>query len=193
MPANLIDRAIYFAPIIAANQTIDPSGTIYYSDLQQMAPLLPGRYAVVGGSGDDTGPGSGVYETTFGRRSDADEGTRLSLKTDSTRRIVFTPTANPATNQVRINSNKTSGSDDPPQIPEVQPEIAIVINKPRSLSLTEPKDGYPGATWQQSSVAYCPGRDLHAAGARRGWEYIAIHIPFDNNPQFKPIPICNRN
>ena len=115
LPPNLIDRAIYFATLNPANQTIDTSGTMYHSDLPQamaMAPLLPGRYAVVGGSGDDTGP-NGVFETTFGRRSDAVEGSRGTLKTDQTRRIVLSPGPNPNTNQVFIKSNKTSGADDP--------------------------------------------------------------------------------
>ena len=142
MPANLIDRAVYFANVNAATQTIDPSGTVYFSDLP-VAPLMPGRYAVVGGSGDDTAP-AGVYETTFGRRSDATEGSRASLKTDLTRRIILQPSANPnQVDQVIIKNNRNPGADDSPKPPDIQQPIAVVINKPRSLSLTEPKSGYP--------------------------------------------------
>src|SRR5262249_16112688 len=109
----------------------------------QFAPLLPGRYALVGSSGDDP-PTAGIgYEITMGRKKGVIEGTAANRRTDlqisTTRRIVLDPTGNPNVSQFQVNSTKAPGSPDAlSQPPDVQPEIAIVVDKPRSLSLTVP-------------------------------------------------------
>ena len=109
------------------------------------------------------------------------------MKTDSTRRIVMSPGANPNTNQVVIKNNRTPVADDAPAPPDVQPEIAVVINKPRSLSLTEPKDGYPGssppnavntALLTAQGVTYTPS----VPGGDDGTYNPVFDLPFDMNP-----------
>jgi hypothetical protein len=186
---GLVDKVIYFANTNSAAQTIadDGGGTPFSTDIA-MAPLLPGRYAVVGGTGDDTGPGGGQYETTFGRRTDAAEGSRVTLKTDLTRRIILTPSTNPNTNQVEVRSNRTSGNvADLPKPPDVQPEIAVVINKPRSLNLTEPKLGYPitGDARLQGGTYSVP-----APGVEGVYNPV-FDIPFDNNPAIQDLDLIN--
>lgn len=103
----------------------DPERTVYFANptgltggtnlgIQQhfttvaaanIAPLLPGRYAVVGTAGV---PSGSSYVTTIGRRTDAgDSGSTpaANLETDITRQIRLTPSGDPNVNQVEVRNN----------------------------------------------------------------------------------------
>jgi hypothetical protein len=197
-PAADIDRSVYFTDLTQPSLTVaNDGGTAYYSSQAvstQFAPLLPGRYGLVGSSGEDQPSAGNPYQITMGRKKNVTEGSAATLQTSTTRRIVLNPSPNPNTNQVQVNSNTVAGSPDPlSQPPDVQPEIAIVVDKPRSLTLTAPDPrpaagaiparplGYPtdaadpilsskGITW-----------DLTKAGGEGAYTN-PIDIPLDYDP-----------
>jgi hypothetical protein len=172
--ANL-ERTVYFANPAALNGGNNLGAQMHYSTVGNLAPLLPGRYAVVGSAGVLTG---GAYVTTIGRRTDADETTSLAL--DKTRQIVLAPNVNPNVNQVEVRNNQTppptptdpttvdppmDGFASPPA--QVQPAIAVPVDAvfnsadppnplPLSLSISEPLGGYPdpgGGAWDPTAAA----------------------------------------
>lgn len=131
------ERAVYFA---------DPAGLIatggaklgtrmHYSTVGGIAPLLPGRYAVVGSAGPWSAgaPPSSPYATTIGRRSDATEGG--GLNSDKTRQIVLRPNVDPDVNQVEVRNNI-----DPPVDPAADP---ITVDEPMDGFSTPPADVQP--------------------------------------------------
>lgn len=197
-PASDIDRSVYFTNMTPAGLTLTlptDDGTRYYSDLN-VAPLLPGRYAVVGSSGNDPPLVSGSkasYEITIGRKKlPATEGTtsgnrRANLQIDTTQRIILTPLIDPNMNQVQVAS--TTGSVDAlSQPPEVQSEIAVVINQPRSLSITEPNPnltltpprpmGYPTASNDPVLISHSITWDSTLAGGEGAYNP-PIDVPLD--------------
>jgi hypothetical protein len=199
-PASDIDRSVYFTDMTNAAALTVPTdgGTAYYSSAAvsaQFAPLLPGRYALVGSSGDDP-PTAGIgYEITMGRKKGVTEGTAATRRTDlqisTTRRIVLNPSVNPNVNQVQINSNTVAGSPDAlSQPPDVQPEIAIVVDKPRSLNLTAPNPraaagavparplGYPTDATDPVLTAHGITWDATLAGGEGAYNP-TIDIPLD--------------
>lgn len=152
LPAE-IDRSIYFADPAPAG--ITGHGMPFYPDKRiraRIAPLRPGRYAVVGSSGVEDPSGSFNFVNTIGRRTDADEAGG-DLRRGQTRQIRLHPDANPNTDQVVVLNNQNPGAPDssPPTIPPVTPPatfarppvIGIPINLPRSFSVSEPLPGYP--------------------------------------------------
>ena len=93
------------------------------------------------------------------------------------------------TNQVRIKAIARPATFDPPQPPDVQSEIAVVINKPRSLSLTEPKDGYPGAPGSNPAFLTAQGVTYTPPAPGVDGKYNpAFDIPFDNSPVVQTDP-----
>jgi hypothetical protein len=111
---------------------------------------MPGRYAVVGSSGM---PSAGPTYTGYVGRTQAAGTADSNFDPATTRRIIIRPSANPNVNQFDIQSNSASQLD----LNTVQPVVGIAINNPRSLSLTEPLDGYeskptPGANWTATGV-----------------------------------------
>ena len=80
MPAAAIERSIFFTPFAGP---VSGTETPYFTDLP-VAPILPGRYAVIGSAGqslnesgnplDLDGDSVRDYVTTIGRRTDAVEG-----------------------------------------------------------------------------------------------------------------------
>jgi hypothetical protein len=149
--ADRIDRSVYFRNFPQTGTPSDPNddGARYYTDLGVSAVVKPGRYAVIGSSGDDPPVVSGTsssYEICIGRHKPASDGSRLGLNVDSTRRIVLTPNNNPDTNQVEVLSNNNPSD---PAAADLAPRVAVVINKPGSLSVSAPKatmmrpKGYP--------------------------------------------------
>jgi hypothetical protein len=129
-----VDRSIYFVQPPAGFNASD--GQRYYpSAAAQLAPVLPGRYAVVG-----PGEASGTGVTTIGFRTDDREGKQAN----ETRRIVLTPNADPNTMQVDVRDNQVPSGSDLDQVRNVILQAtAVVVNQPRRLSVSEPKDGYP--------------------------------------------------
>lgn len=138
------ERAVYFADpgdLIATGGA--KLGTqMHYSTVGGIAPLPPGRYAVVGSAGSWSAgaPPSSPYATTIGRRSDATEGG--GLNSDKTRQIVLRPNVDPDVNQVEVRNNTNPPVDpaadpitvDPPMDDfstppaKVQPAIAVPVD-----------------------------------------------------------------
>lgn len=145
-PANDIERSIYFTD---PSGIADDHGRPYYCD-HDLAPLLPGRYAVVGSG--PASPTNGKYVTYAGYRTSAiapDTGVLDDTTLADTRQFVLTPSANASTNQFEILNNDHPTYPDPGA--DVQPRIAAVINRTtgatpnRRFSISEPVDGYPSS------------------------------------------------
>ena len=135
-----------------------------------MTPLPPGQYAVAGSAGIRNGSD---YVSPVGRLAsitEANEADYHALKIDETRRIVLLPSA--AGNQVHICSNvpghATANADVAPyptlpnQPPtgspddnDLLPALAIAVDQPRSLSISEPLAGYPSAGFD--TLTSCEG------------------------------------
>ena len=130
-----ISRTVYFADPTAV-EAGNPKAR--WTDLG-VGSLAPGQYAVIGSSGieRDLGGGTFGYQTPIGRLQGAVEGTPMTLLLDDTRGITLIP----ANNQVIVNKwDATSTSI----VSETRDNvIAVAINQPRSLGLTDPDSGYP--------------------------------------------------
>lgn len=142
-----VERSVYFAPQAAITAPAAGHGQPYYPPAGlTAAPILPGRYAVIGGADEvDTMAAPNRYITYMGRRTDAVEGGGLNL--GNTRRIELRPDPNPATPQLRVFDNSKPYMMDPQDndfvVGDVQPTVAIPITDPRSLSVSVPVGGYP--------------------------------------------------
>jgi hypothetical protein len=167
MPAGAIDRSVYFTSFAGPPaRTVTPE-TPYYTDLP-VAPILPGRYAVIGSVGqtvDESGErrldmdNDGVpdYVTTIGRRTDAVEDGAGGLNYAGTRRIVLEPSLNMNQHQAQVLGNLAATPE--PLPPDIQPAVGIVIDLPSSLSVSEPVLGYPatgpsGEVWDPTLADY---------------------------------------
>ncbi|MGI8977778.1 MAG: hypothetical protein ACR2FY_00990 [Pirellulaceae bacterium] len=168
-----IDRSVYFAnqtlatslPSSGDGAEVNPNRRFFPPDTITPAPILPGRYAVIGSADAVNG---NVYSTYVGRTTTATEGT---LELNRTRRIELRPNTDPAIAQVRVFDNSKPYTNDPQDndfsIADVQATVAIPITQPRSLSLTVPIDGYPGViggsifdpTLADGEGAYAPEYD----------------------------------
>jgi len=95
-----------------------------------LAPILPGRYCVIGPGK----PGQGSSKTYIGWKEGATDGDNV------TRRIDLNPNGNPNTQQVEVYSD---GNNNDLQSVTIQPAVAVVVNNPRRLSISEPDGGYP--------------------------------------------------
>jgi hypothetical protein len=155
-----VDRSIYFVNSSDVRLTNLPTGansghgTPFFTTAP-VAPLRPGRYAVVGSAGRRIG---GTYTSMIGRRTTAIEGSDASLEVSSTRRIEIRPVNDATVHQVEVKNNGTT-----PTTPAIHPVVGIVINSPRSFSVSEPVSGYTGANWDPllagNEGAYSPPRD----------------------------------
>lgn len=194
-----IDPSAYAAtsPDLSLVTTATPPDGIYATTLGA-APVLPGRYAVVGSPG--LADGNGNYITPLGRLAgitQAEETDLGSLRMDETRRIVLSPGA--AGNQVHVYNNDDTAApvltaavpDDPADaaisgtlvpfgaIPgeandaDILPATAIVLNVPWGVSVSEPREGYVAA----QGVAPA---DSTTTGTFEGFYQIPIDVPFDN-------------
>jgi hypothetical protein len=157
LPANDIERSVYFVdPSVmvaraGANGLVLNHGTPYWSNLP-VAPLMPGRYAVVGGYDEDDAMNN-EYITYVGRADNlgtgtVDDGYRTN---NNTRRIVLAPHINPDFNipQVQVIDNTAVAGQNEIDTAQVQFPIAAVINQggagsrySRKLTITEPVNGY---------------------------------------------------
>jgi len=167
-----VEYAVYFTD--PSSIPFDPDETnVYYSkwaadNNTTLAPLLPGRYAVVGPNGT----------TTIGRRTDADKATP-DLGSSATRQIVLTPSSDYTgedDHQVTVKNNSNPPADkgdaatvDSPTLPEtprkIQPAVAVPVDTQyrleggsyvsvdRSLNISEVADGYEDdpSVWDSSA------------------------------------------
>ncbi|MFN0022093.1 MAG: hypothetical protein ACKVP0_27915 [Pirellulaceae bacterium] len=151
--ANYVDRTVYFADLNSTGSY--PSGG-QYGDIYfpsggiPRAPVLPGRYAVVGSSGNIPGI---QYTTTFGRLNAAMGGYDPTVQDYAdTRRIVLNPNVNPDNSSVQISDNLTAGSADI-DATTILPVVALPIDsvirggvaQSQSFNISEPAGGYPAA------------------------------------------------
>ena len=137
-PAANFVRAIYFADYTANPWSVtDIAGDQFYTTLN--VPVIePGVFAVVGPSGTQSGAPGGEYPTTIGRRQAAVEGDASTLQLADTRSITLVPSANPNNDQIL-----RTEWDGAMMSQSASKGIAVVIDGPRSLSISDPDGGYP--------------------------------------------------
>ena len=154
----------------------------------KIAPLVGGRYAVVGTSRLErnlvdpaTGAVNGItdYVTLIGRRTDADESIP-DMKYDSTHRVVLQPNADPEENRVYVEENGTAVLPKPyidplpnNYVADTQPPVAIPIP---GLNITE--GNYPA---QDSGMV---NFDTSLAGGEGAYQ-TPFDVPFDTDPFLK--------
>ena len=138
-----IERSVYFVNPSAAG--ISGDGQQYYPSASgNIAPILPGRYAVIG-------PASGT--TTVGK-TDGDA--------TKTRRIVLTEDPNPNASwtqvQVCLNGDPSSTANELPTgaTGSIKPPVAIAVDQPRRLSVSEPVNGYTETGYEPATDTYSP-------------------------------------
>jgi hypothetical protein len=158
--SGIIERAVYFVgPTAAAWGTtaktkLPADGTVQFQPTEdtatkttRIAPIPPGRYAVVG-PGEPTDTNQSVTYLGFWNSQNPSNVTQAS-----TRRIELNPPAavarpdmpDPTTaGQVRV-FNKDGTTDDLAGV--VNPPIAVVINQPQRLSISEPDAGYSASVF----------------------------------------------
>jgi hypothetical protein len=157
--ANHVERAIYFSGNSAEIPTGRGAGNGHeqYYSRKAVAPLLPGRYAVIGGSGNKVLNGN-TYQSFIGRSSAATANGGIgTLDYANTRRFELTPNINPNQgNQVRLHDNINpfgygdavnagTNANAPPIAIIIDSHIKGGVGVSHSLSLTEPIGGYTAA------------------------------------------------
>ncbi len=153
--ANFL-RSVVFTNTPTPSFTDGGTEVFYNSIATDLPEVLPGRYAVVGSSGNVPEAG-GEYRTTFGRLSTSIEGSPATLRVDEIRSISLVPDMNQI---VRNRWDPTTST-----MVETQYDgIAVVIDQPRSLSVSDPDGGYDGMN--NTTYGANPG-DGHVAGAVR--------------------------
>ncbi|MCE5269270.1 MAG: hypothetical protein LLG00_15440, partial [Planctomycetaceae bacterium] len=170
-----IERSVYF---VDPGATITGDGRQYYpsaTNVSQAAPILPGRYAVIGPAAT----------THVGVRTD---GGALT----TTRQIVLTENVDPndSTDQVAVthNANTASATNEVSAVP-IKPPVAVVVDQPRRLSVSEPVDGYQSAGYDGTTDTYSPAlpspldtaAELTQTGTRAN--YKIVHLQRLANPR----------
>lgn len=148
--ATDIERSVYFTATAPA--AVTDHGVPYVVPTANIAPIPPGRYAVVGGYRRIEGGNS--YVTTIGRHQSANDATNnvADMKYSETRRIVLTPNVDPNANNVVVQNNEADSAAPPAPTPDtipipntslggvIPPPIAIPVT---NFSVSEPPTGYP--------------------------------------------------
>lgn len=137
-------RAVYFAKDASVTLPTDiTDGLRPASGTSDIAPILPGRYALVGpGEPGDTSEST----TLFGYRTGINPGNITTTEEEQTRRITLKPDDDPTTTgQVKIFGDGSTNNDltSAPISGAIQNPTAVIINHPSRLSATEPSGGYP--------------------------------------------------
>ncbi|MGD0654825.1 MAG: hypothetical protein ABSA16_10810 [Thermoguttaceae bacterium] len=114
----------------------------------KIAPIKPGRYAVIG-PGNSSNTTGGKATTYIGYLTGLYQGDA------STRRIELTPNLDPdAAGQVAVYPDGASNATpaDSGSSKTIQSPVAVVINSPRRLSISEPSTDYPNV--DPTGIAY---------------------------------------
>mgnify|MGYP005838064671 CR=1 FL=1 len=183
-----IYASIYFVDLATASGFADPdAGSQGYLQFypsanwsNKIAPLLPGRYAVVGPNSIDSAFASQPEQPTW----IGEKTTMSDWPTDrqQIRRIVLRPDANPASgNQVEVRDNRNGAQPDQQGIP-MQNAVAVVVDKSnppdRRLGLTAPtKKPYPNV-----DAAATPEVHTEAEGYK---------VPYDEPFDYSDPPSAN--
>lgn len=137
-----IERAVYF--VAPSATTVLPSGGAvrFYPNASfgaLIAPVLPGRYTLIG-PGD---PGDTAVSTTYLGFNPGENPSTPPPDPDNRRRILLAPDADANLNQVAVYNN---GTREDLMVPDpyltIQPRVAVVISEPQRLSISEPDAGY---------------------------------------------------
>jgi len=133
-----IERAVYF---VDSSATLPTDGTVKFQPEDPLiAPILPGRYMVVG-PGEPTDTTSTTY---IGFANGANPGAP-----GSSRRIRLTPDIDPTTTgQVEVFADGTT--DDLAAV-TIQNPVAAVINSPRRLNISEPDIEYDNTNYNSTT------------------------------------------
>lgn len=133
-------RSVYF---VDSSVTVPVDGAVQFRPSDTMhgriAPVLPGRYAVIGpGQPADT-----TSSTTFIGFKNGE-----ATQAPDARRFVLSPNANPLDTSRHLRIFAKGGNDDADDALEalrsrIHEPVAVVINSPQRLSVTEPVAGYP--------------------------------------------------
>ncbi len=173
-PLPTIERSVYFVdPASGAGAPGDYAlagdGDRFHTTAA-MAAIAPGRYSIIGSAENDTTQPE--WSTTYiGRRTGTDAiadpddvPNNLDLAdnpndTAVTRQIRLRedPTGAPGDSEIRTTAVYANGAGEP-SAGQINPVVAIPINEPRRLSITEPYAGYPDYT-SGTSPSYDPPLD----------------------------------
>ncbi len=142
------ERSVYFVDSTVTLPTDDSSNVKFQPEdaqVSKIAPILPGRYMVIGPGK----PGDTDTSTTYIGFETPDKNPGAP---GSSRRIELKPDNNPATTgQVAV---KSDGTNDDLSGVTIQNAVAVVVNSPRRLSISEPDGGYTDV--DASSAPYDP-------------------------------------
>ncbi len=154
-----IERAVYFVGPTDC-PTLPSGGNVKFHPAEDsstnrpvIAPILPGRYAVIGpGDTNDL-----LSSTTYlGFKT----GENPAAPSTGTRRIELRPSTNPAvTGQVAVYND--GSSNDLSALP-IKAPTAIIINKPLRLNISEPDGGYGSLGFTDSTSLMSPALDIPA-------------------------------
>jgi hypothetical protein len=170
--ATGLERSIYFTNSAPTGITTDNANAQYYTTLN-VAPIPPGSYAAIGPSEPTPSQSGTVHHIAIGRNA----GATNDSTTTGTRRIDLDPTSN-----LVATENNTSAGSTEPTAGDTKPAVAIVINSPVRLSVSEPVGGY-GVAEPISPPADTP-LDTAAALITTGTtvNYRTIHLQRLANP-----------
>jgi len=124
-----VDRSVYF---VTADPSVNGDGQAYYPQNGGIAPILPGRYVLIGPGEPDE---SGTATTNIGWNVGEPPKDTNQVK----RRIELTQNPSPSVKQVAVYS---AGGNDEIPAGSAQPPAAVVINQPHRLNISQPDDGY---------------------------------------------------
>jgi hypothetical protein len=125
-----IERSIYFTP---AAPTIPTGAEKFYTSLN-VAPIPPGNFAVLGPN--ERGSAGPVHHIVVGRNTTDSNAAPYSITPPGTRRIDLDPT-----NGIVVTYDNAGGAE--PTAGDTKPAVAIVIDSPRGISVSDPSGGYP--------------------------------------------------
>ncbi len=183
------ERSVYFVDSTVTLPTDDNSKVKFRPEDAQVlkiAPILPGRYMVIG-PGE---PGDTVTSTTYiGFADGKDPGTP-----GSSRRIELKPDNDPdTTGQVAVVSvgGTTAGNNDLTDV-TIQNTVAVVVNSPRRLSISELDGGYAGLYTSDPTSALDPPTDQGTDPANPSnplWN--GADVKLKNNGRFNEVKIVH--
>ena len=168
-------RAIYFYDVDTTRSSLmdGVAGDFFFTTLGSKI-VAPGEYAVIGSSGNvgERPANSGRYETTFGRRNGSGPVV-MDGELDQTRAIILDIGDDDNNQVVRRELMGTMFMET-----SVGGVKGIVINSPRSLSISDPNGGYTDAF---AAVEMMTGTAPAIAGSGDGQQVLpVINLPLDS-------------
>lgn len=166
-------RVVYFCDPTGLPGAQQPTGRTYNrnSSSAAIAPILPGRYAVVGPGPSFTKNIASGTTVLFAASADPETNATPGAPASgaSAQTIVLTPSTNLTANQVVINGNEvTTVVPDGKVATDVVPMTAVVVDQPsdQRMSISEPVGGYGTPTttplpnaWSGANCTYTPAID----------------------------------